>query len=130
MSLVRPRRRAEINIVPLVDVLIVIIFFFVMTMQLRDTHVLNITPPKVETAGKNQSKEAILIAVDGEGQFFYNHEPVNEEALMRLVDIAAQLDKEQRILLIADEEAPLKYVTRVMDICRKRGLEQLKLQTR
>ena len=67
------RRRTEINIVPLVDVLIVLIFFFLMTMQFKTLSVLNITPPKLETAGKQKDYDVIQIAIDESGTLFYNN---------------------------------------------------------
>lgn len=124
------RRRSEINIVPLVDVLIVIIFFFLMTMQLREPRVMNITPPKVETSGENEARDPILIAINGAGEFFYNNEPVQQEELASLLALASGVSAEQSVLVIADEETPLKHVTHAMDLCRKHGLERLRLQTR
>lgn len=132
MSLLRRpyRRRVQINIVPLVDVLMVIIFFFLVTMQLRRPRVMNITPPRVETAGENNATQEIVIAVDGGGAFYYNNEAVAQERLDALVALAAGFDSRQRVLVIADEETPLKNVTHVMDVCRREGLEDLQLQTR
>ena len=124
------RRRPEINIVPLLDVFIVLIFFFVMTMQFNNQSVLNITPPKAETAGKNKATDDIVIAVDTDGVFFFNSTPVTEEQLLEAIKVQASVDKERFVLVIADEDSALKHVTYIMDACRKHGLEKLRLQTR
>ncbi len=55
----RRRRKAEINIVPLVDVLVVLIFFFLVSMQFRNLTLLNLTLPKIETAGKEQPTQSL-----------------------------------------------------------------------
>ena len=59
----RRRRKAEINIVPLVDVLVVLIFFFLVSMQFRNLTLLNLTLPKIETAGKEKPAESLQIGV-------------------------------------------------------------------
>ncbi|WP_269526149.1 ExbD/TolR family protein [Coraliomargarita parva] len=131
MSLVNRRRRPPaINIVPLVDVLTVLLFFFLVTMQFKQVSVLNITVPKIETAGKNEIKEQILIAVSAEGEFFYNDRPVDKEQLEGLVQLAGDTTPDMPVLLIADEDAPLKHVTLVMDLCRSHRLNKLRLQSR
>lgn len=132
MSLViRPhRRKPEINIVPLVDVLIVLIFFFLVSMQFRNLTTLNLVLPKIETAGKNKQVEQIEIAVDAEGLFFYSGTQVSKEALKAAVQIQAGLDNEIPVLVMADEETYLKSVTFIMDVCREAGLEKIRLQSR
>ena len=131
MSLIKRRRhKAEINIVPLVDVLMVLIFFFLMTMQFKNEDVLNITPPKIETAGENQLTNQILIAVSPEGEFYLNNQLVTTATLQEALKIAGENDSEQPVLLVSDEETPLKYVTQVMDICRKNQLNKIKLKSR
>lgn len=131
MSLIlRRRRQPSINIVPLVDVLTVLLFFFLVTMQFKQVSALNITAPEVETAGKNEIREQIVIAVDAEGQRFLNDRPVALTELRQAVELAGEATPETPILLIADEDAPLKYVTQIMDLCRSNRLNQIRLQSR
>jgi biopolymer transport protein ExbD len=126
------RRKAEINIIPLVDVLIVLIFFFLLSMQFRNVNTLNISMPKIETAGKNVMTNQISIAVSPEGTFYYNDKEVTVNQLDELVKTASHLPnkKDITILLIADEDSSLKYVTTVMDICRKYQMDRIQLQSR
>lgn len=120
----------EINIVPLVDVLIVLIFFFIITMQFRNRTVLNITPPPVETAGENKDTAQVQVAVDSEGKFFLNNAEVSPRELVTGLQLAAGVDRGQSVLVLADEDTPLKNVTFVMDEARKAGLDSIRLQTR
>jgi biopolymer transport protein ExbD len=131
MSLVQRRRaRPIINIVPLVDVLTVLLFFFLVTMQFKQVSALNITVPKIETAGRNEIVEQIVIAISPEGELFLNDQPLQEDALEAALRVAGELSPEKPVLLIADEEAPLKFVTRVMDLCRGNRLNKIRLQSR
>lgn len=131
MSLVQRRRaRPTINIVPLVDVLTVLLFFFLVTMQFKQVSALNITVPKIETAGRNEIVEQIVIAVSPAGDLFLNDQPVREDVLGAALKVAGEITPDKPVLLIADEEAPLKHVTRVMDLCRGNRLNKIRLQSR
>ena len=130
MEIKRKRKKTEINIVPLIDVLIVLIFFFLMTMQFKNMDVLNITPPKMETAGKASEVTQLVVAIDTEGQYFINDEPATEEALIQAFKEASEQETPPAVLLMADENVPLKYVTFVMDQTRKAELPKVRLQAR
>ena len=124
------RRKAEINIVPLVDVLFVIILFFLVTMQFRNRNVLNITPPPIETAGENKADDEIIIGVGPEGELYYNNQEVSREEMTASLRIAGELNAEASVLVLADEVTELQNVTFVMDESRKAGLEKIRLQAR
>jgi len=131
MSLITRRRRPpSINIVPLVDVLTVLLFFFLVTMQFKQVSALNITAPKIETAGKNEIKEQIVIALSPEGVVYYNDKPVSEAELETAAKLAGAATPGLPVLLIADEDVPLKHVTKVMDVCRANKLNKIRLQSR
>lgn len=128
----RRRRKPDINIVPLIDVLTTLIFFFLITMQFRtqQQQVLNIVLPKVETAGKNKLDEQIEIGVDASGTYWFNGTQVSDEQLEAALVASARLNPEIPVLLLADENSALKSITFVMDACRKHGLDKLRLQSR
>ncbi len=126
----RRRRRPAINIVPLVDVLTVLLFFFLVTMQFKQVSSLNITVPKIETAGENELKEQVVIAVSPEGDYFLNDQPIAKTQLNQAIQLVGELTPDQPVLLIADEEVPLKKVTEIMDICRTNQLNKIRLQSR
>ena len=126
----RRRRRPTINIVPLVDVLTVLLFFFLVTMQFKQVSTLNITVPQIETAGKNEIEERIVIAVSPEGEFYLNDQSVEKTVLAAAMKLAGELTPNMPVLLIADAEVPLKFVTEVMDVCRSYQLNKIRLQSR
>ena len=131
MSLLnRNRKRPRIDIVPLVDVLMVLIVFFLVTMQFKNLRALNLRMPKIETAGSNQLSNEIILSLDRAGNYFLNNQPVSEEVLQDALRTASNLPKKPKVLLVADEEAPLKTVTRLIDLCRENGLDDFRLQSR
>ena len=131
MSLLnRNRKRPRIDIVPLVDVLMVLIVFFLVTMQFKNLRALNLRMPKIEPAGSNQLSNEIVLSLDRTGNYFLNNQPVTEEVLKGTLQTAGNLPQKPKVLLVADEEAALKIVTRLIDLCRENGLDDFRLQSR
>jgi biopolymer transport protein ExbD len=131
MSLINRRRRQPvINIVPLVDVLTVLLFFFLVTMQFKQVSALNITAPEIKTAGKNEIKEQIIVALSPEGAVFLNDRAVTLSQLTTAMELAGVATPDLPVLLIADEDVSLKHVTEVMDICRANKMNKIRLQSR
>jgi biopolymer transport protein ExbD len=126
----RQRRKAEINIVPLVDVLVVLIFFFLVSMQFRNLTLLNLTLPEIETAGREEASDSLQLGVDMDGQFYLNGRPIGQGALREEIDNVARLRPDTPVLIMADENSLLGKVTFLMDTCRKAGLEKVRLQSR
>lgn len=126
----RRRKRPELNLVPLVDVLVMLVFFSFVTMQFRSSATLNITLPKVETAGKNEFKGPVTIGIAQDGVLSFNGKAASEEQLTELLRQVRELDKDTPVLIRADENTPLKTLTFVMDSCRRSGLNRFSLQSR
>lgn len=128
----RPRHRPELPLVPLIDVLVMLVFFTFATMQFRDRTVasLNLTLPKVETAGVNEFTSPIIIGIAQEGAFMFNGVEASDSEMAALIRKMADVDNEITVLIKADEKTPLERVTRAMDICRKNGLNKIRLQSR
>lgn len=126
----RRRKRPELNLVPLIDVLVILVFFAFVAMQFRSSATLNITLPKVETAGKNEFQGPVTIGISAAGVLSFNGKEATEEQLAELLRQVRDLDKDAPILIRADETTPLKTLTLVMDTCRKLGLNRFSLQSR
>ena len=131
MSYIKRRlRKPYVNIVPLVDVLTVLLFFFIVTMQFKQFKVLNITMPEIRTAGINQLDEQIVIAINEIGEKFYNGIPVSIEQLYESLVTASEMKADFSVLIMADEGTELKKITEVMDLCRNNQFNQIRLQSR
>ncbi|MFL2825563.1 MAG: ExbD/TolR family protein [Coraliomargaritaceae bacterium] len=126
----RRQRKPYVNIVPLVDVLTVLLFFFIVTMQFKQYKVLNITMPEIKTAGVNQVDDQIIIAIDESGGIFYNGIAVTTKQLSESLVATNQVKVDFSVLIMADEETELKVITEVMDLCRNNQLNQIRLQSR
>ena len=126
----KTKRKPRIDMVPLIDVLMVLIIFFLVTMQFKDLRALNVKLPKIETAGSNLTKNELIISVSKNGLYTVDSQKVSIDKLQKIFSSASLLPKKPTVLVVADEESPLKHVTQVVDLCRKNGLEDFRLQAR
>jgi biopolymer transport protein ExbD len=124
------RQRPELPLVPLIDVLVMLVLFAYVTMQARSASTLNITLPKVETAGKNDYRGSVTIAIDKDGKLTFNEQVVSDEQLLGLLERVKNIDRDIPVLIKADETTQLKKLAFVMDACRKTGLNKFSLQSR
>jgi biopolymer transport protein ExbD len=124
------RKRPELNLVPLIDVLVMLIFFAFVTMQFKSASTLNITLPKVETAGKNEFKGTVTIGIDNKGSVSFNGRLVPDEQLEPLLKEVHTINRDIPVLIKADETTQLRKLAYVIDACRKSGLDNFSLQSR
>jgi biopolymer transport protein ExbD len=126
----RQRKRPELNLVPLIDVLVMLIFFAFVTMQFRSATMLNITLPKIATAGKNEYKGTVTLGIDNKGVISFNGRNVADEELLPLLKQVHDVNTDIPVLIKADETTQLKKLAFVMDACRASGLNKFSLQSR
>lgn len=126
------RRGARLDIIPLVDVLIILIFFFLISMRFQEESALEITLPQIETAGETLGGEGLVVQINREGQLFLGREahPVEMEELRQFLRGLEGGGSRLPVFILADEDTPLKRVTAVMDACREVGLDRIRLQSR
>lgn len=131
----RRRRRPELNLVPLIDVLVMLVFFAFVTMQFRSPGTLNITLPRVETAGTNAFEGTVILGIGKDGELTFATDKtapriIPEAELAGLLSQIRDVNRDIPVLIRADETTPLKTLAFVMDACRKAGLNKFSLQSR
>lgn len=126
------KRKPKIDIIPLVDVLTILIFFFVTSMQFHDVRSLDITMPQMDTAGTGSLEEGLLIRLSADGQILLGREGalVDRDGLVSFLSRLEGTGRYVSVRLMADEEAPLREVAFIMDECRRVGLDRIRLQSR
>jgi biopolymer transport protein ExbD len=126
----RRRKRPELNLVPLIDVLVMLIFFAFVTMQFRSATMMNITLPKIATAGKNEYQGTVTIGIEKTGVIVFNGKDVSDDELLPLLKQVHDMNNDIPVLIKADETTQLKKLAFVMDACRASGLNKFSLQSR
>lgn len=126
----RPRKRPELNLVPLIDVLVMLIFFVFVTMQFRSAMTLNITLPKIQTAGRNDIKNGITIAIDESGNLYLQGREVTDDQLLDALVQVHNTDPDAPILIRGDQKGQIGRLTFVIDACRRSGLDNFTMESR
>lgn len=123
--------RSDINITPLVDVvLVLLIIFMVMTPTLLKEVDVKVPPSNEQVDVNTQPatpNEEIVVSVKPNGRVQLNHEPIEESRLGDRVRDAIANRSEKRVYLEIDDEAIYGDAMHVMDICRGAGVKTLGL---
>ena len=121
---------AEINVTPLVDVMLVLLIIFMVTAPMMQAGVpLKLPEANGEPLTKESEKKEVLIAVTGEGQIYVNEAAVTEQNLTETVLKAAKDQPSSDVFLRADTTVPYGTVVRIMAALKTAGLNDLNLIT-
>lgn len=122
----KTRKTPEINISPLIDlVFLLLIFFLVTTTFSRETGV-HVHKPKAQTA-KVLSREAILVGIARDGGIHINNKKVDLVTLHRLIEEALTERADRPVIIIADKFSLTGRIIEVMDECKLAGAKQISL---
>src|SRR5215208_6425145 len=95
---------AEINMVPLIDVMLVLLVIFIITAPLL-THAVKLDLPKVDSAPNQLKPDKIEFAIDATGQRFWNGEPVSRDDASRRFQSEGKKQPQPEVHLRADHAA-------------------------
>lgn len=119
---------AEINVTPLVDVMLVLLVIFMVTAPMMQQGV-QVNLPKADTKAMTQAEETVVVAVDRNGKIFINKDEVPAADLRaRLTDMFANREKKE-IFLKADAGVPYGDVVKAMADIKGAGIERLGMVT-
>jgi biopolymer transport protein ExbD len=123
MSLVVPRRRRnEINVIPLVDVMVVLVFFLLLAGRFEESRTLSIIPPAADAGGMSSTAASMVIGVDREGKIYLEGKEINQTDLNKALADKAKLSPEAEVLIVADERSLTGTAVGVLDSVVKVGL--------
>jgi biopolymer transport protein ExbD len=112
----------EINTTPLVDVMLVLLIIFLITIPVI-TKTVKVSLPKAANIATQTKPENITVAVDSEGQIYWNNTPVSDtNALIELVKVEAVKDPQPEIHIRGDGEARYEDIGRVMYSIQRGGV--------
>ena len=115
---------AEINMVPLIDVVLVLLVIFIVTAPLL-THAVKLDLPKASANTDVQKPDKINFAIDAGGALFWNGERITrEDAQARFLE-QGQKRPQPEIYLRADQNVPYRYVAEMLADASKAGLSKV-----
>jgi biopolymer transport protein ExbD len=130
----RPKSRnsPEINLIPMIDVLIVLLIFLVLTTTFSRESALQIRLPEAQSKQLPEEK-GLEIAVDAEGRYYVNQQQVANtriETLKEVIQAAAGGNREPLIIISADQKALHQSVVTVLDAVSQLGFAHVTFATR
>jgi biopolymer transport protein TolR len=115
---------SEINVTPLVDVMLVLLVIFILTAPLM-TSAIRLDLPQSEGAETGAAPQAVVLVVDAQGRWFLNDQPIAENALREQLAKAARRNPLTELELRADASVPYGRVVEAMGLAQKAGLSRI-----
>jgi biopolymer transport protein ExbD len=128
----REKEPLEINLVPLIDVMMVILIFLMITTTYNRYTELQINLPSADSEKQAERTNEVAVLVNAQGQYVINRRPVPFRGVNDLSDElkrAAGAAKEPVVVISADANATHQAVIRVMEAARLAGLSQITFTT-
>jgi biopolymer transport protein ExbD len=115
---------AEINMTPFVDVMLVLLIIFIVTLPVIQ-HSVKIELPKAASSASASKPEAIQVSIDAKGQIFWNSSPVSLDEFIVKAKEAAKQDEPPDVNLRADKHVMYDAVAQVLTASKRSGLTKI-----
>lgn len=127
----RPVPMAEINIIPLVDVILVLLIIFMATTAFVKETGLKMNLPTAQTGqSAKETERDLTIALAQNGAITLDGQPTNEAALAVALKARVQQNPRTHVVIKGDEKIAYERIVRIMDLARQSGLTSVALGTR
>ena len=117
---------AEINVTPLVDVMLVLLIIFMVTAPLMMVQ-LPVELPKASLQEVGKPKEPLVVGVDAQGQYYILKEPVPADQLLARLRQKVDEDPDQVVYVSADKGVPYGQVMQLLSTCGVAGFYKISL---
>lgn len=128
----RPRDEPEINLIPFIDVLLVVLIFLMLTTTYSKFTEMQLRLPVADTEAQRDYPKEVIVAVAADGRYMINRQAVagrTTEELAGALSDAAKAGKDSVVIISADATATHQSVITVMEAARRVGLTQITFAT-
>ena len=120
----KPQNSPLVDLSPLIDVVFLLLIFFMVSTRFKDDHGLNLSLPKSESKQATEQQQ-LVIAIDREGKIVLGSETVAKPALIEKIQEKLAGFDNKVVILKVDESVSHGTVFEVMDAAKSAGAEQL-----
>jgi len=126
-----PRRKARIEIIPLIDVVFFLLATFVMvSLSMIKNRGVPVNLPVASTAAPQERKDDMTLTVKANGDYFLDKERVSDDALPVRLAAFRDTHEEPRVFIRADRDASWGRAVNALDIVRRSGISRVAVETR
>ncbi len=121
----------SLNMTPLIDIVFLLLIFFMTNTTFTKDAVLDITLPTLHTQKAIQESNIIHVYISRQGQYTLNDQTLSQNNINTLLNALTEIqpfDKDTIVLIAADARAPYQEVMRAMDAAGKLGYTRIQLQ--
>ncbi|HSX91723.1 MAG TPA: biopolymer transporter ExbD [Hydrogenophaga sp.] len=115
---------SEINMIPFIDVMLVLLIIFIITVPVIQ-HAVNIDLPQASVEKVQDKPENIRFSVDAEGQYFWNDQRLSDGELAGMLSAAAAQDPQPELHIRGDKAVRYERVALAMAAAQKAGLRKI-----
>src|SRR5919112_3416635 len=128
----RPREEPEINLIPFIDVLLVVLIFLMLSTTYSKFTEMQLRLPVADAEAQRDHPKEVIVAVSADGRYAIDRTTLPErsvEALTAALSAAAGGAKDKVVIISADASAAHQSVISVMEAARRAGLMQITFAT-
>ena len=114
----------EINMTPLVDVMLVLLIIFIITVPVMK-HSVNIDLPRASSTPQDVKPQTVRLSVDAQGRYFWNEQEVDEADLQPRLEAAAARNPQPELHLRGDKDARYERVAQALAAAQRAGLRKI-----
>ena len=119
-----PAPMSEINVTPLVDVMLVLLVIFILTAPLL-TSAIRLDLPQTEGARSGEAPQSVSLVLDAQGGVFLNDQPVSQDVLRERLQQLARRNPDTEVQLRADASLAYGRVVEAMGLASQAGLSRI-----
>jgi biopolymer transport protein ExbD len=120
---------SDINIVPLVDIILVVLIIFMVTAPASQSSKMDVDLPSSSSGESSGGGDPLQVVMTAEGRMLINGEMVSESGLRSQAMEAVRLDPNTPAIITADKNLPHGEVIKVMDTLKSSGIQKLSVST-
>ena len=114
----------EINMTPLVDVMLVLLIIFLITVPVMK-HAVNIDLPQASNQAQDAKPETVRLSVDAQGQYFWNEARIEDADLPRMLKVEAARQPQPELHIRGDRQVRYERVAQAMAAAQQSGLRKI-----